>query len=952
MKLSKKSLKSKFGKKYQNAGTVTPALPASGPELTYPADVTYGQENLTGAFPTGQPLDDYVAFTRMMNSPSYSNPSEMFKIPAPFGNYTTQNQPQGTISTQDRSFAPGVFSDKQAQNTFTPMMSPLNIYDVDLNTAGVQQGPLTQGEASTREAQGQKIEQPTQSNKKPLDYNSMFTLGLGLTSMGLNQREDQRNRRELNQSIQNRQSQPLYDYNYMYGRTTSGGTEYQPIVKAEMGAQINKRYNSPNSINNVEVEGGEFLQLPDMSTEMAYGPSHSNGGIQTSLPEGTKVFSNHLKPMGSKKTFAQMAKKYDNTEYDKVIDNRFAKQVDKDTAMLMRDKNQKVLDKLFLDQQLINGNSNGEPMNMAMAKNGASINNAGFRALPQAVQEKILSNMEYGGYSLPNPLYMQDGAWYNSQQWDAATGNQNPQSENWYTENQWNNSMQGQPSNQGTPLPDLSNMFPKVMTNNVTQPVRTGVINPFANSTTSPYGGMGTTPLPNFDNMLPQQVAAQPNQVNPFGQSNQSAPQQRQQTQPQTANRKNDASAQSSVPTEDQRKKGLNLYTKSATTEGGISPTGKPVYAQSKSVQDYVAPWVDLIPNALNMTDGEFQSTVYDYALKNDPQSIMNMWSEYGITNKGKADKELMALTKNGKFDAETLKNPEVLAKLKQAYVDNKLGARTLKPSTAPVTPTGETPATATTVEATTETPEQPKGSDYSTTINNPRVGGYQRQPFPLYQAIPGVMGLAGSQEIFPYAIPEIDSPYIRPQTLNIQSQLQDIDNMGQASVRAGADPLGAYIAGIGGKERAFQSKQNFDAQGRMQADQFNAQAQQRADMMNAQLFDQTYNQMIAKARDAATAEQQAAISSLVQNKAKYDQDERLKEFLSPIYAPTYDYNSRTNQTSIVPGQPGFTSSDLTNDMILALRRKEVEAANQRRAEERADQQAQTKKATKTRKSK
>jgi hypothetical protein len=213
-------------------------------------------------------------------------------------------------------------------------------------------------------------------------------------------------------------------------------------------------------------------------------------------------------------------------------------------------------------------------------------------------------------------------------------------------------------------------------------------------------------------------------------------------------------------------------------------------------------------------------------------------------------------------------------------------------------------------------------------------------------------MGLAASQETFPYAIPEIDSPYIRPQTLNIQSQLQDIDNMGQASVRAGADPLSAYIAGIGGKERAFQSKQNFDAQTRMQADGFNAQSQQRADMMNAQMFDRTYNQMIAQARDAATAEQQSAISSLVQNKAKYDQDERLKEFLSPIYAPTYDYNSRTNQTSVVPGQPGFTSSDLTNDMILALRRKEVEAANQRRAEQRADQQAQTKKATRNRKSK
>ena len=319
MKSSKKSIKSKLGKKYDVGGT--------------------------------------------------NNIGAEFKAPAPFGNYTTSIQPEGTITTQDYSFAPGVFSDKQAQSTFTPMMSPMNIYDVDPNTSGVQQGPLTQDQVSERGAQGQELPTTNNQTNKPIDYNSMFTLGLGLTSMGLNQREEQRNRRLLNESIQQRQSQPLYDYNYMYGRTTSGGTEFQPIVKAEMGAQINKRYDSPSSINNVEIEGGEYLQLPDMSTEMAYGPSHSRGGIETSLPEGTRVYSNHLKPMGSKKTFAQMAKKYDNSEYDKTLNNKFAKQVDKDTAAIMRDKNQKVLDKLFMDQQMMNGNSNGEPMNMAMAKN-------------------------------------------------------------------------------------------------------------------------------------------------------------------------------------------------------------------------------------------------------------------------------------------------------------------------------------------------------------------------------------------------------------------------------------------------------------------------------------------------------------------------------------------------------------------------------------------------------
>jgi hypothetical protein len=169
-------------------------------------------------------------------------------------------------------------------------------------------------------------------------------------------------------------------------------------------------------------------------------------------------------------------------------------------------------------------------------------------------------------------------------------------------------------------------------------------------------------------------------------------------------------------------------------------------------------------------------------------------------------------------------------------------------------------------------------------------------------------MGLANAQETFPYAIPEIDSQYIRPQTLNIQSQLQDIDNMGQSAVRAGADPLSAYIAGIGGKEKAFQTKQNFDAQGRMQADVFNAQSKQQSDMFNAQMFDRTYNNLIAQARDAATAEQQAAISNLIEKKAKYDQDENLKSlYLDNLQSAFEIGKDRPYSMALDPkGQPVF----------------------------------------------
>lgn len=624
-----------------------------------------------------------------------------------------------------------------------------------------------------------------EDNGMNLDYYSLLNLGLAGISAGLNFNQDLQNRQDLYTSIQNRDSKPLYDYNYMYGRTTSGGTEFQPVIKAEMGAEINKRYNTPQGVNNVEIEGGEFLQLPDMSTELAYGPSHNNGGVKTSLPNGTRVFSNHLKPMGSKKTFAQMAKKYDNTKYDKILNNPFSRQVDKDTAELMSNRNQKKLDGLFELQQTMNGNSNGEPM----AKNGASINNAGFKALPKEVQEQILSNMEYGGYNIPDELYMQNGAWYDESTWDKAVE-------------------------------------------------KTGKIT-----------GYGKANIP----------------------------------------------------------------------QGNVTPTGKKntFAARNQSLSDYLQSWEDVVPGiSTNMTEGEAQKAIYEWSLKNNPNTIREMWQEFGLTNEGKKYKDLVALTTKGAFDPKTLQDPKVLEALQRAYVDNKFGVRQLqKPSPKKEEPPKEEPKVNNFTE---EEPkqEEPKKDVQEEIIKFLAAKGikpkpYEKQPFPLIQAIPNALGLAESQEMFPYAIPEVDAPYLRPQTLNIQSELQDIDNMGQAAIRAGADPLATYIAGMQGKEKAFQTKQNFDAQGRSQADMFNAQAEMQADNVNANAFNQVYNQLIARASDMQSQEKLNAIQNITDKVSKHNANEEAKRFGLPIYSPQMFFNPETGTMELNPDAvTGFDVSD------------------------------------------
>lgn len=153
------------------------------------------------------------------------------------------------------------------------------------------------------------------------------------------------------------QQKPIYDYNNMYGRNTNGGSEFQPIIKAEDGALA--RGPSAKGLP-FEIEGGELLQLPDGKLEIAKGPKHKEGGVSTLLPAGSKVFSNKLKPENSDKTFAQLAKEHDYTEEMETLNNFYALAPAKQSAELMMQRKMKKLGDIFNEQQEMNGDSQGE----------------------------------------------------------------------------------------------------------------------------------------------------------------------------------------------------------------------------------------------------------------------------------------------------------------------------------------------------------------------------------------------------------------------------------------------------------------------------------------------------------------------------------------------------------------------------------------------------------------
>ncbi len=195
----------------------------------------------------------------------------------------------------------------------------------------------------------------TEDDTNKRDYRDYIRTGVGLTSAVKGIYDDVQTRQNVNERIQNLNDRPRYmpnEYDFM-GRPGS-----QSVIYAKHGAEIRTGTNS--GAEEAELERGEMFMLPNMDSYVVGGKKHSQGGEDFVLPEGTIVFSDHLKVPGLKYTFAEQAKKFDITKYKEVLENPHSKSVDRTTAEVMMDRNLKKLQELFQIQQAMNGNSNGE----------------------------------------------------------------------------------------------------------------------------------------------------------------------------------------------------------------------------------------------------------------------------------------------------------------------------------------------------------------------------------------------------------------------------------------------------------------------------------------------------------------------------------------------------------------------------------------------------------------
>jgi len=136
---------------------------------------------------------------------------------------------------------------------------------------------------------------------------------------------------------------------------------YDNTLYAQSGALVPPGMpQGPNS----ELEGGETFQ-PPMGPPQAVpegAPSHAQGGVPLNLSSGTMIFSDKLKVPGTKKTFAEEHKKLEKKKdrYQKKLDDPQTTRVSKRTAQRNLDNLTKQVNALFLKQQALNGNDQGQ----------------------------------------------------------------------------------------------------------------------------------------------------------------------------------------------------------------------------------------------------------------------------------------------------------------------------------------------------------------------------------------------------------------------------------------------------------------------------------------------------------------------------------------------------------------------------------------------------------------
>ena len=782
------------------------------------------------------------------------------------------------------------------------------------------------------------------------DWRNAVRMGVGVTSAARGVYNDTQVRENLSERIQNLNDRPRYmpnEYEFM-GRPGS-----QSVIYAKHGAQI--RTGTESGAEEAELERGEMFMLPNLDTYQVGGKKHSQGGEDFVLPEGTIVFSDYLKVPGVGKTFSDQAKKFDITKYKEILENPHAKSVDRTTAEIMMDRNMKKLQELFQIQQSMNGDSTGEVKSNELKQGQLGLKNLNSM-IPITPEQKgvSLGGLNMFGKTAPAPLTPQAKDQFYAQQpgftAPVAANKTTPKTQAQKKQEGLAEATAIAADNEDKLTTFIASQAAKV------SPYNSGTLGatkqPTPNTATNitktePRANeIGTVTDANAadSSSMHYKTAANGKRVYVEGQGSNKGKSYRDQYGNNpfllVRNRLNEHYGQLNpllLSAYQLQLKDKNLMVKSGEDLVDIMEGGNNTLVAMRNFYKSTNNEALLFDPALdkggddNMKQAKTAKLFKDYI--ESPQFVADVAEGKVSANIPWLRNQPTAIKDaEGKVTGYKLDTAEVNSKYIQQYQaaykafggvkakmpkDNDLlkGYRVAPEGLAdhtwmgyPISPVDEWGGNTTigqlsafedeeAIKKQTPTQEDIKATDagknYNTEITPATMGKFNKEGFDFPQLAPEMYGLAAS-EMFAYAPMDYNAPYVMPQTLNIQPQLQDVDNSYMAALNAGADPNSALIATLGAKQRVFSEKQNFDAQQRAQADQVNAQSRWQEDVYDMQSLDNVYNTLIADADDAVTAQKQALIQSANNKRASWKMEETRKEFWYNNFVRSFDYDPNT----------------------------------------------------------
>jgi len=300
-----------------------------------------------------------------------------------------------------------------------------------------------------------------------------------------------------------------------------------------------------------------------------------------------------------------------------------------------------------------------------------------------------------------------------------------------------------------------------------------------------------------------------------------------------------------------------DAYPGGHTPLGRITPTSLPNnFNFPGGVPALIRRWNRVGVDLSNLNPAEAQGAMYDWALKNDPSLLKELWSTYGNTASG---------SKQGlNYDYRNLSGSQ-LQDARKSYVDGLLGARTFAPRPQITIPSLAPDRPAVPDITALGNPTLPQASSFNPNPYNPGRTLPYNPSIPLSPLQKANLLYAGYQALtvpkFYPARQQVNSPAVELSRFNPQGALNGVDSSAAAAYEAN-QLQNPYLAGANNQAifaNALQARNQITSDydnrnvgvGNQQA-LTNNQIQRQDLLQNAQLSGRYYDQLTALNRNYA----------------------------------------------------------------------------------------------------